>query len=183
MGGWAIFYGAITLVAIALSLTARCPGTRRAAGFLAFAWLTYNVARPAMDVHDLAYLFAFVDTAGAIVGVSLFGRHGRRWSPYPDRWVHGYIACFVVQMVLHVWMGFREPERAFLYYLALNVCYFGQVTSVTIPSVAWWVRRWRRESVRASRASSCAYRFGRCSRCGPGGMVCAITGKRTARSA
>lgn len=182
MGDWAIFYGTITLAVLALSLTARCPGTRRAAGYLLFSWAAYNLTRPNMAPLELASLFGYVDMVGVLVGITLYGRNGRRWSPYPDRWVHAFIACFLAQMVLHLCMTFMDGSRPYFYYLSLNLFYFGQVVSVAVPSVAWWVRRWRREAVRKAPAQPCKLRFGRCPRCGPAGMVCEVTGERTARS-
>jgi hypothetical protein len=184
MDGWEIFYGVLTVGVVLLSVLSRCPGVRRAAGFIFCTWTLYITLQRTMQPHDLAPVFAHIDLIAIVFGMSLKGKMGRkRHSPYV-RWIWVFIACHAVDLSVHTWFSFAPFEQNYFYYAGLNLNYVVTLAAIATPSLGYYWRMWKRHRRRRPvfvNTETCAMRRSYCGKCGPLGVRCEVTGRITAR--
>ena len=185
LDGWELLYGTLTFLTVGLSMLTRCPGVRRAAGFILCCWIAYIFMQRTLHPHTLALVASHVDAVGVVFGLTLKGKNGRkRHSPYV-RWVWVFIACHVTDMLIHLWFLFMPVEKNWIYYASLNGVYVVILASICAPSIGYYVRMRNRHNRRPPIAERdvevCEMRQAYCRRCGPLGVRCHVTGKVTAK--
>lgn len=181
MDGWELLYGTLTAWTVGLSMLTRCPGVRRAAGFIFCCWVLYIFMQRHLQPHTLALVASHSDAVGVIVGLTLSGKHGRkRASPYV-KWIWVFIAAHVADMAIHLWFLFMPVEKNWFYYAGLNALYVVILGAIVTPSIGYYWRSWKRRKARPEIewTSECEMRRGYCRRCGPLGVTCKVTGNVT----
>lgn len=183
--GWELLYGTLTFVVVALSLLTRCPGTRRAAGFIFCCWVAYIFMQRNLRPHDLALTASYLDAVGVVFGLMLKGKIGRRrHSPY-GLWTWWFVGAHTADMVIHLWFLFMPVELNWFYYAGLNGLYVVILASISTPSIGYYWRMWKRHYRRSVKPlfvePHCGMKRAYCPRCGPLGVKCKVTGEVTAR--
>lgn len=185
LDGWELLYGTLTFLTVGLSMLTRCPGVRRAAGFILCSWIAYIFIQRSLQPHTLALVASHIDAVALVFGMTLKGKNGRkRHSPYV-KWTWWFIGCHAFDMLIHLGFLFMPVDRNWFYYAALNLTYVVILGAICTPSFGYYWRMRKRHNRRPPVVErdqdACEMRRGYCRRCGPLGTKCAITGKVTAR--